>query len=64
MTAEEVKASDLRGRFHALKKKCRSASADLPADMLTIVVLAGQSLGLERHVTKWEHALIKVERKL
>lgn len=50
--AKEFEISELRSYRRSLLEKCRSTSANVSAELMTIVAVGGQSLNLGRTVTK------------
>lgn len=63
MTAEKVKVSKPGVKMRGLQEKYRSTSVDVSVVLLTVVMLAGRSLDLDRTVMKQKQALVEVERK-
>lgn len=54
----------MSANVQALQEKCCATIVEVSADMTAVVVLAEQSLDLDRTVTKREQALLEMERKL
>lgn len=64
ISTAEIENSRLRRNFRAPQKLFCSESVWVPADMLVVVVLAEQSMELERKVMNCEQTLISVKWEL